>query len=159
MISRLKLITPVPASGVFPSGWFEAQKGYEPKGAFLDFAIDERSLWQMLGEPDMKSVIWTEHSSEGMRKAMQRLMLREPSELSDGRVPIFICSLCSNLGCGAITAVIESSGTLITWHDFGVQNDFEEEVWREDYLNVGPFTFDRAQYEQEIEQSIPLTRG
>src|SRR5579872_2404489 len=110
MISRLKLITPVPASGVFPSGWFEAQKGYEPKGAFLDFAIDERSLWQMLGEPDMKSVIWTEHSSEGMRKAMQRLMLREPSELSDGRVPIFICSLCSNLGCGAITAVIESSG-------------------------------------------------
>ena len=33
------------------------------------------------------------------------------------------------------------------WSDFGLENDHEEKVWRDDYRDVGPFEFEVSQYE------------
>jgi hypothetical protein len=41
----------------------------------------------------------------------------------------------------------QRTGEQVTWSDFGLENDHEEKVWRDDYRDVGPFEFEVSQYE------------
>jgi hypothetical protein len=83
---------------------------------WIDFLVDGASLHAMLdaGRLDLIGGFgWG--SSEWRKLYMNRLLLREPSELESGRVPIFVCAECGDIACGALTARIVESPDGFRW--------------------------------------------
>lgn len=115
---------------------------------YLDFVVDGNPLSETIAEDLASCLGWL--SSEENEKAIGRLLLEEPADLPNNRRSLYVCPECGDLGCGAITVVIESVGEQIIWRDFGLQNNYEEEVLSASYADIGPLIFNRAQYEAVI---------
>lgn len=113
---------------------------------FLDFAVDGRSLLDQLGGLDLVGCLgWGEAAFQ--RAAAERLLLRVPSELASGRVPLYVCAECGDLACGAVTARIERSADAFVWSDFGMESGPGSGIIRYPrWQDLGPFAFPRAEY-------------
>jgi hypothetical protein len=80
------------------------------------------------------------------------LIGRSVPPLPGSRVPLYVCAECGDLGCGAVTVIIDWTETNVVWRDFGYQNDYEPFTEDDVFTGVGPFEFDRARYEAVLEQ-------
>lgn len=81
---------------------------------------------------------------------IRRLLMVEPGDLPGGRVSLYICPECGDIGCGAITVRIERRGLEIIWSDFGYENNYENNVELESFCSIGPFHFDLNTYESKL---------
>lgn len=125
---------------------------------FLDFVIDGQSLWETLRKPDMVSVLCAQYAEKEPANAISRLLLNQKADLPNGRRSLFICAECGDLGCGAITAVVEKQAESFTWNDFGYENTYEDKISLDVYRTIGSFTFDAIKYEQALVQAMDLLR-
>ncbi|HEV2810200.1 MAG TPA: hypothetical protein VGV93_07375 [Acidimicrobiales bacterium] len=132
---------------------------------FLDFALDGTRLYEvMLAEGiDNVSPIWLDESSaviEESTKAVARLLGDEPGDAPGGRVSVYICPECGDLGCGAVTVTIERDAERVTWTDWGVQNNYEDGVsYEQGLVDVGRIVFDRTQYETVLRGALAQVQG
>ena len=151
MTSLLELRPLVRAGVKFPGGSYKSERH------FLDFVVDGQSLWELVGKlRDTVSILCQEYSRGETTKAVGRLLLTEEADHPNDRRSFFICAECGDLGCGAITALVERQGNAVTWKTFGYQNNYEETIWIDDYKAVGPFTFDAAVYGQTLMQAVDI---
>lgn len=140
-------------------GTQNANGTFKSERHFLDFVVDNESLWQAVGKRhDMVSILCAEYSSDQTEKAIGRLLLNAKADLPNDRRSFFVCSECGDLGCGAITAVVESKGETITWKTFGYENTYEDKILLDAYRAVGPFTFNATAYERTLVQAMDLLR-
>lgn len=154
MDSQLKLV-PVVRSGVtFADG------GSRSERHFLDFVVDGHSLWHALGKQhDTVSILCAEFVPEETSKSVRHLLLKEQADSSRGRCSIFVCAECGDLGCGAITALVERNAESVTWKVFGYENTYEQ-IRLDDYCAFGPFTFNAQDYERILTHGLNLlTKG
>jgi hypothetical protein len=86
------------------------------------------------------------------------LLLNAKADLPNDRRSFFVCSECGDLGCGAITAVVEREGETITWKTFGYENTYEDKILLDAYSTFGPFTFNATDYERTLVQAMNLLR-
>jgi hypothetical protein len=56
---------------------------------------------------------------------LDRFLVRRDSTLLSGRVPVLVCEECGDIGCGAIAARIERSGSVVKWSDWAFENGYE----------------------------------
>src|SRR5215510_7419993 len=108
---------------------------------YLDFIVDGQPLSELVGDY-VSCLGWL--VSEENTKAVRRLLLKEPPDLPNDRNALYICPECADLGCGALSLVVERVGDNIIWRDFGFENDYDDIIHAEGFEEVGPFTFDRA---------------
>lgn len=120
-------------------------------------------MWEKLNKPDIVSVLCFEYAASALDESLRaanRLLLTEMADHPNDRRSLFICSECGDLGCGAISCVIVRDGDAIVWKEFGLQNNYEENVERSRYAGIGPFIFDAASYERAFLRAIhSLTDG
>lgn len=117
---------------------------------WLEFLIDGLGLHDKLPGDDFISPLGWGLPSEEML-AIDQLLLKKPSELRSGRVPLYVCPECGDLGCGAVTAVVRREGDSIVWEDFGYENNYEEAIDRRGYEKHGPFRFIYSVYEELLD--------
>lgn len=126
---------------------------------FFDFVLNGESLWERIGKPrDTVSILCVEYAIEETVRAVNRLLLLEKADLPNDRRSLFICSECGDIACGAITLVVRKVSDSIVWEKFGYENTYEEEVLLDDYIGVGPFTFNAAAYERTLLQAVEKVR-
>jgi hypothetical protein len=114
-------------------------------------APDDDTSW--LGEPfDLTSVAdlsWPAQTADDLR----RLAGTQPRDdkawpLAPGRQPLYVCPMCADLGCGAITVHVDHTRPgQVTWsrllHESGLSTEYDL-----DPSAVGTFTFDADAYRQ-----------
>lgn len=84
-----------------------------------------------------------------------QLLLRASPESPSGRVPIYVCGECGDLGCGAVTAKVELTPEGYVWKDFGYENDYAPEMSDfVSYREVGPFLFDKERYRRLFSERL-----
>lgn len=83
---------------------------------------------------------------------LDRLLGAEPEPSLGGRIALYVCAECGDLGCGAVTALVEVTDETAVWRDFGYQNDYEPFDQDSVFSGVGPFTFDRTSYTRVLEE-------
>ena len=129
---------------------------YQTERGFYDFVIDGVPPYEVVDQHrDRISVIWTEPPIPVERaRALRRLLAQEPGDASDGRVSLYNCPECGDLGCGAVTVRIDQTENEI-WRDFGFENNYESKMDRASLSAVGPFHFDRRSYEAQLEALLP----
>lgn len=124
--------------------WKRREEGGGRTGRdYLDFVVDGASLHDTLRLGDSIGCLgWG--SGEGERHHIAQLLLREQSELQSGRVAIYICPECGDLGCGAVTVRISRDGEGFVWSDFAFETTLEGIV--EQYEDVGSLAFNKTEY-------------
>lgn len=124
----------------------------KPETKYIDFVVSGQSLSELfvLSELDLIGTFgWTENRVEESKQLDEFLGLKAP-ELKTGRTCLYVCPMCGDIGCGAITAHIEVTDTSVIWKDFGYENDYSE-IDLEEYNHIGPFIFEKAAYTHTIE--------
>ena len=119
---------------------------------YLDIIVDGQPLSEILGGDMVSCLGW--FVPEENAKAARRLLLEEAADLPNNRRTLYVCPECGDIGCGAVSLVVERVEDKIIWRDFGYENNYEEVVRTEGYENVGPFVFDRAEYEEAIKKAL-----
>lgn len=155
MDTHLELIPATRVGAEYPNGTFKSERH------FFDFVLDGQSLWERVGKPnDMVSILCVDYAVEETIQAVNRLLLVEKPDLPNGRRSLFICSECGDIGCGAVTAIVTKVADSFIWEKFGYENNYENHVILDDYLDVGPFTFNAAEYERTLLRALEkLRRG
>jgi hypothetical protein len=115
---------------------------------FYEFDIDDQTLSSIL-QVDLNSltgVFSLEAADSGYFIAQ---IGKFTGKLETDKVLLYVCSDCGDFGCGALTAKISFHKKTIVWSDFVYENTLE--IW-EKYPEIGPYEFDRAQYENEFQK-------
>ena len=119
---------------------------------FLDFVIDGQSLWDSLGTDMVSCLGWLPEPFN--RAAIDRLLLRAPADFPNDRRSLYICPECADLGCGAVSVVIERDMENIVWRDFGYENNYDPDVIREGFEDYPTIRFDASRYLEIIQAAL-----
>lgn len=122
---------------------------------YLDFTVDGAPLFPQLasraaGGLDFVGVIQEAWPIETVA-AIQRLVGADEGDLPDGRLSLYVCPECGDLGCGAVTATLSVTLETVTWGAIGWQADYDGEVSALGDDGVFPdLTFTRSSYEAAL---------
>ena len=111
---------------------------------YYDFTINGRPLRTMVDPGDNIGPFgWLPHDVE---VAFARwLMLRERSQLPSGRVPLYICPECGDLGCQSLSARVIEEPDRFVWTEFAYEANYDAGPATK-FLAVGPFSFEKRAY-------------
>lgn len=135
---------------------------WKTERSFLDFVVDGHSLYDMLvlsRRYDLISGLWL--GSQALVPATQtvsRLLLLEPSDFPDDRRSLYVCPECGDLGCGAISIVVDCDADSVAWRNFGYENNYEPRALTSGFEDVGPFVFGYKEYETALEGALRTLR-
>lgn len=111
---------------IFQRTLYDGNATRRPESHYLDFLIGGHRLAHSLPiGPDMTTLLnraWLP-SVEG--SVMELLGRRPTAGLDIGRIFLFVCGECGDLGCGAVTAAIEVGAERTTWSQFAWESGFE----------------------------------
>ena len=91
-----------------------------------------------------------EYQADYLRAILGEPVEREWTIMSDGRVPLLVCSTDFDLNCRALTAELLVSRALVEWRDIAWQVDYEPLDLAEQEQPVVSLTFDRRHYEAVV---------
>lgn len=120
---------------------------------FLDFAFDSTPICSTVraNGADCITPIWLD-GGEWTFTAIHRLLGEADPDAPDGRVSVYVCAECADLGCGAVTVVVERGDGTVSWRDWGYQNNYEHGF---DVLAGLPdVTFDATQYDSTLRDAL-----
>ncbi len=100
--------------------------GGRTKRGFFDVFVDSMRLLDRIGWQGADLITplgWGPADSQV--EAIRQLRSDEPASLPSGRVLLFVCPECGDIGCGAIAVRISRHGDHIVWNDFAHENGYE----------------------------------
>jgi hypothetical protein len=137
----------------------------------FDFAIDGELLSQALERFEVSNpevfglkgfdflsvadLVWPEAAISSLRQLAGLEPRSKHWPLAPGRLPLYVCPMCADLGCGAITVEVVHEASVVTWRDFQVEDGLEHNE-HIDLTRFPSFTFDRGQYEAALTTPLPM---
>ncbi|WP_210588425.1 oxidoreductase [Streptomyces sp. GESEQ-35] len=146
------------AGGVLANGDYQVHRD------FVDFIVDDRPLLFQLSDLDAVSPLASDVPPAIFTAQVRSLLLETDAPLPGGRYVIYGCPECEDLGCGAVTAVIEQEGEDFIWRDFAWQTEEDADLELNGYHGIGPFRFAGAEYRAALaslldgEETAPARR-
>ncbi|MGC5328286.1 oxidoreductase [Brevibacillus sp. SYSU BS000544] len=125
----------------------------EHKTNFADIIIDEKSLFEEFKKYDLISTLGC-FVDDFKKHSVERLLLESPSELENNRQQIYICPLCGDIYCGAITCLIDRDGEVVVWRDFRFENGDIESSYV--LKNSKTYRFLWTEYEPVIRSTLNM---
>jgi hypothetical protein len=140
-------------------GWFR-RKFVPREFPYLEWTVDGVPLRQVVAWPTGEvagevTPIQNEYAMREYEADYLRAILGEPVErdwtiMSDGRVPLLVCSIDFDLNCRALTAELVFDGNSVEWRDIAWQVDYEPLDLGEQEQPVITLAFDRRQYDAVV---------
>jgi hypothetical protein len=69
-----------------------------------------------------------------------------PPDTEDGRVLLYVCPECGDIGCGAYAVRVERGSGVVRWVDFAYVNGYEPPA----PVQLQSFEFDEREYEDAV---------
>ncbi|MFI1467316.1 oxidoreductase [Streptomyces wuyuanensis] len=136
------------------AGGFLADGGFEVHRDFMDFVVDGHPLLHLLSGLDAVSPLASDVPPAILTRQVRGLLLETEAPLPGGRHVLYGCPECEELGCGAVTAVIEQEGNDVVWRDFAWQTDATVDLELNGYHGTGPFRFRADEYRAALERLL-----
>lgn len=120
-----------------------------------DYLMDGQSLRARLKVADFIPPLgWLRPDAE--TRFRQILLLKQPSDLRPGRVPVFVCPECADYGCGVVTASVAKDGDFVIWESFATENNYTEDIYPIAEHRQLRLKFHQTEYWSAI-HSLPLS--
>jgi hypothetical protein len=129
---ELSIVTPTWSGG----------KPVEPRRGF---AINGRPLAELIEIRDKICVL--DLQPDLQRAYVKQLLMRARSEFASGRVPLYVCSMCTDIGCGTISVRVAEVEDSVVWSELSYESPWE--AGPVGWLDEGwdrPFYFARDHY-------------
>lgn len=131
---------------------------YQSERESLDFVVNGERLSDLL-KHDLASrlglrIPGSAGNPDTERETVEKLLLCGAPDFPDDRYALYVCPECGDFGCGVVAARITREADAYVWHDFGWQTDYEDEVYRDGFQQLGPFRFEAAVYEEVLRASL-----
>ncbi|MGW2466380.1 oxidoreductase [Streptomyces bauhiniae] len=123
-----------------------ADGGHQVHRDFVDFVVDGSPLLFRLADLDAVSPLASDLPPAVLDAQVRALLLEDEPPLPGGRFVLYGCPECADLGCGAVTVVIERDGDDYRWRDFAWQTGEHVDLDRDGYHGTGPFHFHGPAY-------------
>jgi hypothetical protein len=136
------------AGGVLVNGEFQVHRD------FMDFIVDGRPLLFQLSDLDAVSPLASDVPPSIFTAQVRSLLLETDAPLPGGRYVIYGCPECEDLGCGAVTAVIDEEHGDFIWRDFAWQTGEHADLELNGYHGIGPFRFRGPEYRQALDSLL-----
>src|SRR5215213_5534877 len=91
--------------------------------SFLDFVIDGVTLSSRMNADFVSPFGWLDPQEK--EASIERLLRKSPPDMPHDRTTLYVCPECGDVGCGAVTVVVEAGVGVIIWKDFGIENNYE----------------------------------
>jgi hypothetical protein len=122
---------------------------------YYDYLISGVALRSLIDPHDHIGVFgWLERAHE--TRFAKQLLRRAPSDLPSGRVPLYICPECADLGCGALSVRVIEDHDSFAWTDLGFETSFGDPP--AEFLDVRAFYFPKREYDTAIRRFWPRGR-
>ena len=136
---------------------FRKGSSSQTKRESLDLIIDGRSLLKMLadsggGVSDFMGCFVFGFESENLKYA-EALKCESKTELESGRVLLYICPECGDIGCGSYAARVEEHGDQYMWSNFAYENGYEEPQVID---GIGPYYFNKDVYDRTVNEASAI---
>ena len=122
-----------------------------------DFLVDGQSLLGILDQASSSKSDLMGCFVQGFPKenseATERLCLRASPDTNSGRVTIYVCPECGDIGCGAYSVRVSRDGVDFIWSDFAYENGYED---ARAIAGVGPYLFAALRYESVVDSLRPI---
>jgi hypothetical protein len=121
----------------------------------VDFLVNGQSLYELLSAHSLDLVgrFWQGAQSWSGESA-NIFLTKQSADLENGRIMLYVCPECGDIGCGAITMTIIKSDNSYTWAGFGYENNYDPQMPDLDsYRAIGPFRFQFDEYCEVIEKA------
>lgn len=84
--------------------------------------------------------------------------------LAEGRIALYGCAICGDLGCGSITVAVSRVGSpsgspMVRWEQVRFEDGLTPAAEMPDLSAIGPFTFDAARYDAVLAEAVDTLRG
>ena len=115
----------------------------------IDFLVDGVSLFETCKamQLDFCGRFSSDQNHEMNERIRQAFSGECHGDTATGRLMLFVCPECSDLGCGAITFILSIHDEEATWSAFAYENNYDSAMTDFDsYAAIGPFTFRRQEY-------------
>ncbi|GLX68018.1 hypothetical protein [Paenibacillus glycanilyticus] len=124
------------------------REGYPGPIHFADFKIDGQSLYdRYVKEFDFVSCLgWG--SEKFQQEHIGRLILQGKPDFENGKNSIYICPACADLGCGAVSVIIEMDDDIVTWSCLEGGGELLD--------SRKQFHFDKESYVEQITSTLGL---
>jgi hypothetical protein len=113
---------------------------------YFDFIVSGQSLKTILNSDNMDLISpfgWGKEDHE--QEIIKEFMGQKSPEIQSGRLMIYVCSECGDIGCGSITADLEITDDKVIWKNFGYENNYLD-IDFNSYKDIRPFEFNKADY-------------
>jgi len=126
--------------------------GGHGKGAtpFFEYLLNGRALSEMVPVADKVGLFGSPDRNQERLFARQFLG-RTASDFPSGRVPLYVCPLCADPGCGAVTVRVTAYVDCYVWSEFGEEYPYVAGPVLS-FVDVRDFCFQRRAYEHELER-------
>jgi hypothetical protein len=128
------------------------------RGERLDFVVSGRSLYKEFRRrgydvvPRLgRNLVLVDVETRDL------LLLEKKGDTASGRVALYLCPLCGDLGCGAISVKITRENSDILWSEFAWETDCSDHF--QSIEKLGPYRFREADYRRAILTAPWVTRG
>jgi hypothetical protein len=93
-------------------------------------------------------------SPEEQLRAMERLSGTAPPDMPSGRVSLYVCPECGDLGCGARGVFIQGTTDSVVWRDPAYENNYDGLVHStsDGPLDASMLVFARESYDALVEE-------
>ncbi len=141
----------------------------------LDFAVDgvllsERLRTLEVPQPDvfgldpfdLLSVVdlaWPREAASALRQLAGVEARSADWPLEPGRLPLYVCTMCADLGCGAVTVEVLHQGDVVSWRDLRVEDGHTDQSEMIDLSALGPMTFDAEHYRAVLLEPVPVLQA
>jgi hypothetical protein len=127
---------------------------------YLEIEVDGKRLahhfaGRLGAHPSQLSPLdWSSSSPAHRAITVAQFLVQKPSELKSGRVPVLVCELCGDIGCGAFAVRILRESDRIRWTDWFYENGYEFGRPLGWPTQPGDFVFNADSYEAEIRKAL-----
>jgi hypothetical protein len=121
----------------------------------VDFLVNGQSLYELLSAHrlDLVGRFWQGDQAWNEESA-NIFLTKQSADLENGRIMLYVCPECGDIGCGAITVTIIKSDNSYIWTEFGYENNYDPQMMDLDsYRDVGPFRFQFDEYCEVLEKA------
>lgn len=118
---------------------------------YFDFIVSGHSLRHLLEleQAHQTGVFYPTRPVSALELEIKLFLGAGKAASTPERTRFYVCAECGDLACGAVTASIERLDSVVIWRDF--RWDFGAEEEEPDSANdehIGPFVFEKAEYER-----------
>ncbi|MCO4781749.1 MAG: hypothetical protein KC646_05445 [Candidatus Cloacimonetes bacterium] len=122
-----------------------------------DYYINDIALSQLLSHNNFVCP-FGRFSDEVQLEFIAQFTGHSNSSLYNKNVELYVCPECADSGCGVYSFKLHMHEDNVIWSDFIFETDYKlnepSEIW-EQFIELGPFTFDKIEYFKIFENLKP----